>query len=675
MIFAVCAVVLVVQWPALSAQTLFFDDAEYLTNNPLVQNPSRSSAWRFLNEVLEPSTVHGYYQPLTMISLMFDYAIGGRPDNLRQFHRTSLALHVANTALVIILLYLLFGQALIAAGVGLLFGLHPITVESIPWVGERKTLLAAFFALWCLVFYVSYIRKSNWKFLICCILMYIFALMSKPTTVPLPAMLLLLDFWPLRRMSKRSIIEKIPLFCIGIIFVLITVVSQSRTASVTMPGKYGPERIILVLCHNIVFYLNKIIWPSNLCPYYPFPNPISLSHPMILTGVTGTVILLLVLLLSLRWTRALLTGWLFFFIAILPTMGIIGFTVVIASDKYAYLPLTGLLMILVWLLQSLCMRIQRPVVCRVSIVFFILILAVAESVATRRCLGYWQNNEAISQLMLDLVSDSPQVYSFAAVELARQDRNIEAIENFKKAIEIGHDSMTEINYKETVTAHYNLGVILVRQNRLDEAIEQFSNAVQLRKSDYDAHLQLAHTLVRKGHLDRAIEHYNQALRLKPGSADIHNRLGLVLSKQGKSNEAIAEYRRALQHEPGNVNLLCNLGSELAKQGIFNEAIEQYNKAIELEPQNIIAHGKLGLVLGGAGRIDEAIKEFRIVLAAWPDDAEMYCNIGILLEKQGKLDEAINEYRKALQVNPEYTKARNLLDAVLVKQQNGQSEKL
>ena len=144
LIIVVCVIVGTAHWPALSAEALSFDDGQYLTENFLVQNPGLASTWRFLSEVLNPSTVNGYYQPLTMISLMIDYAIGGRQDNLLPFHCTSLILHIANTALIIVLLYLLFGYIWVAVGVGLIFGLHPLTVEPIPWVGERKTLLAAF---------------------------------------------------------------------------------------------------------------------------------------------------------------------------------------------------------------------------------------------------------------------------------------------------------------------------------------------------------------------------------------------------------------------------------------------------------------------------------------------------------------------------------------------------
>jgi hypothetical protein len=206
LIACVCTAVIAVHWPALSAQALSFDDNEYLADNTLVKSPSWLSAWKFLSQVLEPSTVRGYYQPLAMISLMFDYSLGGRVENLLPFHRTSLALHAANTALIIVLLYLLFGNVWIAAAVGLLFGLHPMTVETIPWVGERKTLLAAFFALWSFIFYLRYtharkagakiqspVNRSTWGFYIACLFFYLLALMSKPTSTPLPFLMLLLD--------------------------------------------------------------------------------------------------------------------------------------------------------------------------------------------------------------------------------------------------------------------------------------------------------------------------------------------------------------------------------------------------------------------------------------------------------------------------------------------------
>ncbi|HSW45800.1 MAG TPA: hypothetical protein VLM89_09535, partial [Phycisphaerae bacterium] len=334
----VLAAVAVVHYPALSARAIAFDDEQYLVENRLVRQPGWTSTWRFLSEVLEPSTVGGYYQPLTMISLMADVAAGGRPDNLRPFHRTSLILHAINTGLVVWLLFMLFRHLWVAAAVGLLFGLHPLTVEPIPWIGERKTLLAAFFSLISLILYVRHSRSSGYRWYCGCLVAYILALMSKPTSTPLPLVFLLMDFWPLGRLSWRSVIEKLPLLAVGAVFAVITVVSQGRTAHITMPTEYSPARIPLLLCHNIVFYPLKMIWPVHLTSHYPLPEPMSPADPMILAGLIGTCVLIPALLLSLRRTRACATGWLIFFLMLLPTTGIIGFTTVIASDKYAYLP-------------------------------------------------------------------------------------------------------------------------------------------------------------------------------------------------------------------------------------------------------------------------------------------------------------------------------------------------
>ena len=235
LLLSVAVLVVAVHWPALSAEVYTFDDTQYLTENPLVQNPSWAAAGRFLREVLEPSTVNGYYQPLSMISLMLDHATGGRVSNFRPFHRTSLGLHVANTALVIVLLYLLLRRAWAAAMVGLLFGLHPMTVEPIAWIGERKTLLAAFFALWSLVAYVGYARRGSRTWYRTCLALFVLALMSKPTTTPLPVLMLLLDYWPLRRLNRRAILEKFPLLLIAAVSAWITFESQRRTAAVALP--------------------------------------------------------------------------------------------------------------------------------------------------------------------------------------------------------------------------------------------------------------------------------------------------------------------------------------------------------------------------------------------------------------------------------------------------------
>lgn len=540
----VCTAVLAAHWPALSTKATFFDDGQYLTENQLMQNPSWTSARRFLTEVLEPSTVRGYYQPLAMISLMADYALGGRLDNLRPFHRTSLTLHIANTALVIVLLYLLFGQAWVAAGVGLLFGLHPMTVESICWLSDRKTLLAAFFALWCLILYVRFTRKGNRKLYIGCMVMYVLALMSKPTSTPLPLLMLLMDFWPLGRLKRRAILEKLPLFMMGGVFAVITYISQSRTAGVTTPGKYGLERILLTLCHNIIFYPYKIVWPVNLSSHYAYPQPLELSNSTVLAGVIGTCILIPLLVISLRWTKAILTGWLFFFVAIFPTMGVVGFTNVIASDKFAYLPSTGLLMVLASFLCWQCDGINKLTTRRIVVIITVLVLAGAEAVATRRYLVYWRDSVSLNEHMLTLTPDAAPV-------------------------------------------HYELGYALQLQGSLDQAISHYNKTLLINPNHVDAHNNLGIILLGQGKPIEAINHFRQALHTKPKFAKAHNNLAWILAtnpdpKLRDASKAIELAERAAKlTNYQNAEILDTLAAAYASAGQFDRAVATAQTAVTL----------------------------------------------------------------------------------------------
>jgi tetratricopeptide (TPR) repeat protein len=599
LIACVCAAVIAVHWPALASQALSFDDNEYLSDNALVKNPSCFSAWKFLSQVLEPSTVRGYYQPLAMISLMFDYSLGGRVENLLPFHRTSLALHAANTALIIVLLYLLFGEVWIAAAAGLLFGLHPMTVEAIPWVGERKTLLAAFFALWSLLFYLRYTRActvipaikgtptkggaeiqspagcSTWGLYIACLFFYLLALMSKPTSTPLPVLMLLLDFWPLKRLKWQSFLEKIPFFILGGIFAVITYISQTNTAGSTLPTETGIWRIPLILCHNIIFYLYKIIWPVNLSSHYPFPNPLNLSHPMVLAGVIGTCILIPLLLISLRWTRAALVGWLFFFIAIFPTMGIVGFTNVIASDKFAYLPSFGLLMILV---SFLC-NLRLKSISSVAVILFVLILASAESLATRNYLICWRNSLSLCEYMVSKVPNAaPSLHYNLGASYGELGRWQEAIDEYKQAIRIKPD------YAD---AHNNLGAVYSKLGRYQDAIEAFSHAIKIKTDYAEAQYNLGITYGKLGRYQDAIEAFSQAIKIKTDYAEAHYNLGVAYYKLGRYQEAVDAYKQAIRIKPDFADVHYTLGVAYLVIGDKEAALEEYKilKTLNAEKAN------------------------------------------------------------------------------------------
>ncbi|MFQ5411537.1 MAG: tetratricopeptide repeat protein [Phycisphaerae bacterium] len=684
------ALVAAVHWPALSAQALSFDDSQFLADNPLVQNPGWDSAKQFLVEVLEPSTVGGYYLPLSMISLMTDYAMGGRVSDLMPFHRTSLILHILNTGLIILLLYALFGRVVPAAAAGLLFGVHPLTVEPIAWVGERKTLLAAFFALCCLMAYVRHTRRGGGRWLWIATVLYLLALLSKPTAAPLPLLLILVDYWPLRRLHVRSLWEKTPFFILAALFAVITLMSHARTAGFAPTEGVGPLRIPLTIGYLIPFYLGKIAWPTNLSSVYPLPDPLALSNPGVIAGLAVSGLLIVILVYSRRRTRALLCGGLFFFVAILPTLGVVQYSWVTASDKYVYLPAIGLLMVLAWAFcKAWAIEDPRGRAVRIGIVAVVMILAGVEARGVRGYLKQWRDTETLSAYMLTMTPNAAPVHINLGSALDAQGRFAEAVEHYRKALEdnpnylLAHNnlgaSLAQLKrYDEAITqfrrvieindryaeAHNNLAAVLLSKNEIDEAIRHCRRAIELKVIYPKPYYNMGNALVAQNKLDAAIAMFRTALRYKHDYVEAHDRLADVLQSQNKLDEAIAHYRLAIRFKPDYAEAHDSLGFALGTSGKVKEAIEQHRAALRIDPKFVPAHVNLGYALASMGRFDEAIEHFQTALRLDPANGEAYRYLALAFQKSGRLDETIETYRRALSYDPKDAESHNQLGTVL-----------
>lgn len=565
---AVLAIAAAVQWPVLSVRTICFDDREYIFDNAVVQSPSWESAGRFLGEVRRPSTVRGYYQPLNMISLMLDWAMGGRPENHLPFHRTSLLIHLVNTALVITLLRQLLGRPVIAAGIGLLFGIHPMTIEVIAWLGERKTLLAACFSLTSLVLYVRHARRPSIPAYTGCLVAYLLALLSKPTSTPLPLVMLLLDAWPLHRLGRRAILEKLPHFVLAGVFSIITYVSQAETAGAYLPGETGGiTRVVLTLCHNIIFYPAKIIAPVRLSSHYPFPRPFELSNAVLFFSVLGTALLIGVLVWSLRKTRAAVIGFLIFFFTIFPTMQVIGFSNVIAADKFAYLPSIGFMLVLAWGVgQAFSRPSASPKGGRRSAAAAVLIftaLVAMETRATRRQLDRWQESERYYRHMLSLAPKAAEVNFIYGIHLAQEQRTDEAIERFGQAVESNPMLME---------ARTNLALLLAQAGRMEEAFAVYQSVPEPSEQHPDALNGMGFILAAHGRAKDAIPLFREAIRRRPDFAEAHFNLGCALAEQGEIQSALASLREALRLDPADMEAAARIAAleEVARKAPAGE---------------------------------------------------------------------------------------------------------
>jgi protein O-mannosyl-transferase len=572
-VLGVCLIVLVVHWPVLSARALSFDDAEYVTDNVLVHNPSWASASRFLTEVFTPSTVGGYYQPLTMISLMLDYAMGGRAEAPLMFHLTSLVIHVVNTVLIIVLLYVLFGSIWLAAAAGLLFGVHPMTVEPIAWISDRKTLLAAFFAFGSLIFYVFFARTSSKKYYAVCFIAYLLSLLSKPTSLFLPLAMLLMDYWPLNRFSRKSINEKYPFYLLLVVFVLITFVSQSATIGGKLPGQeeHGLLNPPLIILHNIIFYPYKMLWPVNLTSHYIYPQPFTIFNLKMLAVVGAAFLLVILLIVSLRWTKAAMVGWLFFFITILPTMQIFKFSDVIASDKFAYMPAVGLLMILVCFLSWFCAGKQAKLL---AVLIVVMLLAVAEGIAARSYLKCWKDTFVLYNHMLTLAPQSVSLHGQLAVTYGQAGQHEKAMELLKETIAIDPCDGQ---------AWFNLGVSYSRLQRYPEAIDAFQKTISFSPNYTNAYINLADAYYAIGKFEEMIHLCQKALELSPGSAAAYNDLAAAYYDLGRFGEGIEAYKQAEKITPQDPQVYYGLGLLYLKVGDPNSVLQQCAVLDHLDP--------------------------------------------------------------------------------------------
>jgi tetratricopeptide (TPR) repeat protein len=659
-LIVVGAIIATAHWPVLKAQALSLDDNQFVAYNPLVTHPGWTSTARFFGEVLSPSTVKGYYLPLSMTSLMLDYAMGGRPDDLRVFHRTNLALHVLNAALVVLILYRLFG-ALVPAGIAaLIFGLHPLTVEPTAWIGERKTLLATFFAFACLSCYLQHCRRKCRAWMAASLVLYLLALLSKPTVIMLPLLLLLLDYWPLQRLRLRALVEKWPFFLLSLAFGVVTLMSHQRTAGIVAPDYL---RWPVHAGYLLAFYLGKIIWPTNLSCVYPQPEPFAISNPIVLLSVVATGLLTLLLVLAARRTRGLLMGWLFFVLAIAPTLGVVRYSWVIASDKYVYFPLLGILMILA---SGLAAVWDSPrlagVAPKAALLLFLSLIFAAEARGVRTTLRNWTDTLTLYRHLEKVAPHAPVVHAELGSLMEAASAHDEAVRHLRRAIEL------EPNYG---VAHYNLGVVLAGRGQLEESIQHFRRADELLPDDPPTVYNLGMALRLEGRLDEAAAQFRRAARLKPDYIEALNELGGVLVLQGRMEEAVEQLRKALALAPTNSDLHFRVSlALLLRGGHASEAVSHLRQAVRYrpdwpEPLNALAWLLATSPDPAIRGAEEALRlAGRAVELTGGRDPKVLDTLAAAQAAAGHFDEAVRTQRRAIELasqSPADTLARGMRD--------------
>lgn len=624
------AITLVVYWQAGDHDFLNYDDNEYVTENQHVTTGLTvpNVIWAFAS--VDENQAH--WHPITWLSHMVDVEFYGMDP--RGHHLTNVVIHTISIAFLFLFLFRLTSAPWQSLFVAALFALHPLHVESVAWVSERKDILSALFWFLTLLLYIEYTRQRKWVLYLLSLLFFVLGLMSKAMLVTLPFVMLLLDFWPLNRAIIKEhcngqyqwfhrlsplmalVKEKIPFYAFSLVTAVLAVYSQHTGGAIRSFDAVPFVNRIENAAISYVKYIVKMLWPSDLAFFYPIPSSVPLWQTicslLVLIVVTGAI------LRVWRSRPYLVVGWFWFLITLVPVIGLVQYGAQSMADRYTYISMTGLFIIAAWGGADLAKWLH----CRQGmLVLFAGTVIIVSTTLTWRQLRYWRDDISL----------------------------------FRHALLV-----TTGNW----IAHNNLGNALADRGDLDAAIVEYQSALSIKPNDITAHYNLALAFAGKGDFNAAIPRYREVLKIKPDSIETHINLGDALLKKGNLGLAIHEFREAIRINSNSAEGHNNLGFALAAKGQLDSAIMEYQAALAIKPDYSKAHDNLGNALAKKGYLDAAIQEFQEVLRIKPNSFEAHNNLGFALATKGYLDAALMEFQTALRINSDFLLAKNNLNNVL-----------
>lgn len=688
--------------PVMNHDFVNYDDLGYVKENPNVQQgvSFRSVSWAF-------ATGHaGNWHPVTWISHMLDCQVFGAL-NPGGHHLTNVLFHIANGILLFLLLWRMTSATWRSALVAALFAWHPMHVESVAWIAERKDVLSTFFGLLALLAYANYamqpdrFSKKTRNILIVSGALFALGLMSKPMVVTLPFVMLLMDYWPLKRTSPGAsqsspnfaggtqeqttagltfwdlIREKRVFFAMTALVSIITfLVQKSGHAVVSMAKVPLPLRLENSTV-SYLGYIQKMLWPSPLSVIYPLHGDISAGRVMM-----ALALILTATTLAMKFYRSapyLAIGWFWFLGMLVPVIGIVQVGEQSMADRYSYLPLVGLFIAVVWGLFDWIG--ENDIFKRILLGLIFVPALIACIIGTARQIPVWQNGETLFRHAIEVTPNNVSACVNLASALDAADRPEEAEAVLKEAEKfnvksdsllsglgthydkVGNTNVAEKYLLELVAdmpdapgVHYNLGNVYSHEGRFKEAEEQFKMEIKIDPDALDAHQNLGVLLLNDRLYDEALAQFTEALRVSPDSPEAHERMGETLVRMGKSDRAQFHFQEAVLLKPEFIHARIQLGLILARQGDLMAAIPHFQEALKLDLHNADGWYNLAAAFEGLKRYDEASQAFATALKLRPEDADTHVRLAAVMTKLGKYKEAVAEYREALKQKPDFLAA-------------------
>ncbi|MCX5849423.1 MAG: tetratricopeptide repeat protein [Deltaproteobacteria bacterium] len=607
-------------WQVNQYNFINIDDNLYVTQNSHIQSGITLDGfrWAFCTRYAD------LWNPLVWLSFMFDYQLFGL--NAGGYHVTNLILHILSTLLLFWLFCRMTGAIWKSAFVATLFALHPLHVESVAWIAERKDVLSAFFWILTLCLYVYYTEKQAIRRYLLVLFFFTCALLSKPMVVTLPVIMILLDYWPLGRFESKKdnlilwqLKEKIPFFVLSAVFSIITIYAQHDPSGKVFPlGSRIANSPV-----SFVTYLEKTFWPHDLAVFYPFSDQLPVWQ------VLGAILLILVVsatvIAAVKRLPYLLTGWFWYAITILPVIGIVQIGNHSMADRYTYLPLIGISIILAWGIPHLFPREDM----RKNILFpaGIAVLAILSVITWQQC-SYWKNDTTL----------------------------------FGHALQVTKD-----NY----LAHGSLGPALFKEGKTEEAIDHYNKAIRIMPDYVEPYNNRGAAYAQLGQYQQAIEDYNHAIRIRPDYIPPYNNRGAAYARLGQHQRAIEDYNHAIRLKPEGADAYHNRGLAYSQLGQYQLAINDLNKAISLNHYYLMAYLNRAAIYGKFNQYHNVIKDLNETIRLQPDNALFYYNRGFAYAKISQYLSAISDLNTAIRLKEDYADAYNTRGAVYLNQRNNE----
>jgi protein O-mannosyl-transferase len=636
-----------------------YDDPAYITDNPQVTS---GITWKSLGEAF--TKPHFFmWHPLTTISHMLDCEIFGL--NPAGHHFTSLLLHILNTLLLFYILNSISGTLWLSAFIAGVFALHPVQVESVAWAAERKTVMSGLFWLLTTVAYIHYARQPGFGRYIAVLLVFGLCIMTKPVVVTLPFALLLLDYWPLERIGEqnkanrhpsrisnlvfqkgsigRLIAEKIPLAVMSVFLSIMTFISQKQGGVVPTLDRMSMDYRLANMFLSYIRYIGKLIWPSGLAICYPHPLAKLSDVRVIICAILFISLTVVIVYYIGRRKKYAVFGWLWYVGTLVPVIGLVQSGAQAMANRYMYIPMLGLLIIVGWGAKDFIGKYPRAKIAAIILGAVVLSSLLA---LTRMQVRHWENSLTLFEYTLNATKNNPVAENSYGVALFNLGRMEEAEPHLRKAVRLA---------PAFVAAITNLAKVYMEEGKYNEAVENLSVIIKHNEATADTYYTLATVLSLQNKFDEAIKSFKKALELNPNDPDTYKRLGIVLLVTGRNNGAIMYLNESLRIRPNQVEVYTNLGTAYSQLGQYETAIKNWVKALELQPNSVDVINSMGWLFATSGDVtaekaNQAIGYARRAceLTGY-NNAEYLDTLGAAFAAAGKFEEAKTTAGKALSI--------------------------